>query len=133
MSQFRGLKIERKTKLESVSISWKQGSLLGFGGDQTHIYKVYIYAFENGANILLFCQDSMSPPYTIEIDEKLQCGFQNGEMFLVLHDKSRTPFQFRFVENENTIAAWAAYGMKQLKHFVGYDFSWVAGEYLRDC
>lgn len=70
MSQFRGMKIERKTKLESVSISWKQGSLLGIGGDETHIYKVYVYNFENGANILLFCQDSMSPPYTIEISEK---------------------------------------------------------------
>lgn len=70
MSQFRGLKIERKTKLESVSISWKQGSLLGFGGNETHIYKVYVYTFENGANILLFCQDTMSPPYTMEISDK---------------------------------------------------------------
>lgn len=70
MSQFRGLKIEQKAKLESVSLSWKQGSLLGVGGDQTHIYKVYVYAFENEANILLFCQDTMSPPHTMVISEK---------------------------------------------------------------
>ncbi|KAJ6636404.1 hypothetical protein Bhyg_14994 [Pseudolycoriella hygida] len=133
MSQFRGLKIERKTKLESVSISWKQGSFLGFGGDETHIYKVYVYAFENGANILLFCQDSMSAPHTMEINEPLQCGFQNGEMFLVLHDKKRTPYQFRFVQNKNIVAVWAVYGLKQLKNFGGYDFSWAAGDYLIDC
>ncbi len=65
MSQFRGLKIARKSKLESVSVSWKQGSCWGFGGNKTHIYKVYVYAFENGANIMLFCQDTMSPVATV--------------------------------------------------------------------
>lgn len=70
MSQFRGLKIARKSKLESLSISWKQGSLCGIGGNKTHIYKVYVYTFENDANILLFCQDNMSPPYTMQISEK---------------------------------------------------------------
>lgn len=65
--------------------------------------------------------------------KRLQCGFQNGEMFLVLHDKSRTPYQFRFVENKNTFTGWALYGVKQLKHYAGYDFSWVTGDYLRDC
>lgn len=64
---------------------------------------------------------------------RLQCGFQNGEMFLVLHDKKRKPYQFRFVENANTFTGWALYAAKQLKNYVGYDFSWVNGDYLRDC
>lgn len=53
---------------------------------------------------------------------------------IVLHDKSRTPpFQFRFVENKSFFIGWTSYAVKQLKNYAGYDFSWVAGDYLRDC
>lgn len=70
MSQFKGMLIKKKSKLNYVTVSWKQGSFCGFGGNQSHIYKVYVYSFDNGANILLFCQDTMNAPQTMVLGEK---------------------------------------------------------------
>lgn len=64
------MRIQKSETLTPITITYKQGSVFGFGGNRAHTYKVYVYKFDNGANVTLFCQDTMNAPDTINISNE---------------------------------------------------------------
>lgn len=62
MSQFKRM---RSTNISTLSVSWKQGSVLGIGGDRNN-YNFYEYSFDNDQ----FCQDMMTAPQAMIISEE---------------------------------------------------------------
>ena len=55
-------------------IAWKQGSILGFGGDQIQQYYECIYSVEDNdeGKVPVFIQKEISPPDVMELDSALQ-------------------------------------------------------------
>ena len=60
----------------------------------------------------------------------MQYGMNNGVFFVVLHDKSQTPYQHRFIQTEIEKNLYKANEI--LKNYsANYgDMSWAAGDYL---
>ena len=61
-------------------ITWKQGSFLGFGGDQSQRYHECVYSLEDndGGKLPVFIQERISPPEVMELDSKLQVIFSSN-------------------------------------------------------
>ena len=61
-------------------ITWKQGSFLGYGGDQSQQYYECIYSLENSdeGKVPVFIQKEISPPDEMELDSNLQVFFSTN-------------------------------------------------------
>ena len=129
MAQLKGETLNFQGKEKTVSVSWKQGSFLGMGGDRTQSYTLCSYTLTSGAKIPVYIQQGYNIPSKMKIDSDLQYGMQEGVMFFVYHDKSQTPYQHRF--RCNTLQTFA-YAVNEVAKLRGVDLSWVAGDYLRD-
>ena len=135
-----GVTIRKKSVDDTVTIHWKQGSCVGFGGDRSQTYARCRYEGSLGGNtaqFLVFIQESFTKSESFRIDHKWQYGVNDGVMFLVYHDKSQTPYQNRFVTNKyQQIAKGANEALKlaiQSKTGVAWDAQWMVGDYLHDC
>lgn len=131
-SVLRGMTLTKNKQITQTTIHWKQGSVLGIGGDCSQSYNVFEYCGPNGDVILVYVQQSFGAPQKLTVDGKLQYGMNDGVFFLVLHEKTQTPYQHRFIQNIGQKAAYAANAL--LKAYTGgiVDASWCMGDYLRD-
>ena len=129
MEMLVGTKLTKETRVGSETIHWKQGSFVGFGGDRSQTYDVFKYKAPNGGLVPVYVQSGYDSPAEMVADSKLQYGMNNGVFFLVLHDKSQTPYQHRFIQNDIQKMFSAANSWVKK---TGYDLSWIAGDYLRN-
>lgn len=98
-----GVTIKKKSVDDKVTVNWKQGSFVGFGGDRSQTYARCMYEGSLGGktvSFLVFIQDSFPKSESFRIDHQWQYGVNDGVMFFVYHDKSQTPYQNRFVTNK---------------------------------
>ena len=130
MCSLRGETLTLKSKGQTVAVSWKQGSFLGFGGDRSQNYVLCEYTTSNGNSVPVYIQGGYDIPQRLTVNSNLQYGTQDNVLFFVYHDKSQTPFQERFrcsagfqkfVYATNTVLILMANGI---------DISLLAGNYL---
>ena len=126
----KGQTLTLKSKLQTVTVKWKQGSVLGFGGDRSQNYVLCDYTTSGGQSIPVYVQSGYNIPQSLTVNSSLQYGMLDSVLFFVLHDKSQTPFQHRFTTNALQNFAYAANEI--LKMAKGVDLSWVVGDYLHD-
>lgn len=131
MSFMKGQTLNLKSKVETVTVNWKQDSFLGFGGDKSQNYILCDYTTSEGQSIPVYIQGGyVDIPQSLNIDSSLQYGMQEGVLFFVLHDKSQKPYQHRF--KSTALEKFAYFVNDILKMAKGVDLSWVAGDYLHD-
>ena len=130
MGSLTGEPLSLQSKGETITISWKQGSVLGFGGDRSQSYVICDYHTSRGNSVPVYIQGGYDIPQKLTIDSRLQYGTQDNVLFFVYHDKSQTPYQERFRCNALQKFYYAANDL--LKVVKGVDISWVAGNYLVD-
>ena len=130
MSFMKGQTLTLKSKGQTVTVNWKQGSVLGFGGDRSQNYVLCDYTTSGGQSIPVYVQGGYDIPRSLTVNSSLQYGMQEGVLFFVLHDKSQTPYQHRFTTTALQKFAYAANEI--LKMAKGVDLSWVVGDYLHD-
>ena len=128
MSQLKGQVLALKRKGETIQVYWKQGAVLGFGGDRSQSYTLCVYEL-NGSEFPAYIQTGFDVPQKLTIDSRLQYGVQEGVLFFVYHDKEQTIYQHRFRTNS---LQKLAYGANEYLKTMGVDLSWVAGDYLRN-
>ena len=128
----KGTTLRRGNFRETIAISWKQGSFLGLGGDRGQSYNVYEYLGPNGSTVPIFIQSGWDAPAGLLVDSRLQYGMNDGTFFFVLHDKSQTPYQHRFIQNFIQRSLYT--GNSYLRAVTGgkVDAAWIVGDYLRD-
>ena len=129
IAQLKGETLTFQGKEETVTISWKQGSFLGIGGDRSQTYTFCNYTLSSGAKIPVYVQQGYSMPSKLTINSDLQYGMQEGVLFFVYHDKSQKPYQHRFHCNA---LQQLAYGVNDMAKFSGVDLSWIVGDYLHN-
>ena len=127
-----GTTLKKKIIKEHIRISWKQGSVLGIGGNYSQSYNVYEYVGPNGSTVPVFIQSGWNAPDNLTIDSSLQYGMSEGTFFLVLHDKSQTPYQHRFMTSFTQKVLYMANGLLKAKTGGAVDVSWIIGDYLRN-
>lgn len=93
MGCLRGETLTLKSRRETVTVTWKQGSFVGFGGDRSQNYVLCDYITGKGNSVPVYIQGGYDVPQKLIIDSKLQYGTQDNVLFFVYHDKSQTPFQ----------------------------------------
>lgn len=96
MGSLKGETMTLKSKGETVTVNWKQGSFIGFGGDRSQNYILCDYTTRNGNSVPVYIQAGYDILKTLKIDSSLQYGTQDNVLFFVYHDKSQTPYQERF-------------------------------------
>ena len=137
MSYLEGQTLTYVSKGEKIKVSWKQGSLLGYGGDKSQYYYLCTYSYE-GHEVPVYVQADYTIKSNLTVDSSLQYGMQEGVVFYVYHNKSQTPYQHRF---RTTTLQKFAYAMNALVNIAAkirtrgkanVDLSWIAGDYLRD-
>ena len=128
MGCLRGETLTLKSRGETVTVAWKQGSFVGFGGDRSQKYVLCDYTTGIGNSVPVYIQDGYDIPQELIIDSKLQYGTQDNVLFFVYHDKSQTPYQERFRCSGLQKFVYAANDI--LKIAKGIDISWVVGNYL---
>ncbi len=126
----KGQTFSLENKGETVTVSWKQDSILGIGGDRSQNYVLCEYKTSGGQPIPVYVQGGYTIKSELTVDSSLQYGMHDGLIFFVYHDKEQRPFQHRFVTNGLQKFAYAANEI--LKMAKGVDISWVAGDYLHD-
>lgn len=131
-SVLKGLTLQKNARKDHITISWKQGSFMGIGGDRRQSYNVYEYIGPNGSPVPVFIQSDWDIPENLTIDSRVQYGMNEGILFLVLHDKSQTPYQHRFLTNFTQKALYAANALIKSTTGGKMDASWIVGDYLRD-
>lgn len=130
MGSLKGEPLTLKSRGETVTVSWKQGSFVGFGGDRSQNYVLCDYSTNRGNSVPVYIQGGYDIPKELVIDSKLQYGTQDNVLFFVYHDKSQTPYQERFRCNGLQKFVYAANDL--LKLTKGIDISWMAGNYLKN-
>ena len=130
MAPFYGMELTKKELVGSLTINWKQGSFLGIGADHSQKYNRFNYETPHKALILLYIQHDYDSPEKIVCNEKMQYGMNDGVFFMVLHDKSQTPYQHRFIQTDIQKNLYKANEI--LKNYSAnyVDMSWAAGDYL---
>ena len=131
-SAIRGMTLTKGRQLQTIDVSWKQGSFLGMGGDRSQRYTVYEYQSPNGAPIPVYIQSGYSAPDRLTVDNRLQYGMSEGVFFIVYHDKSNSPYQHRFTTNLYQKAAYLANEALKMKTHGLADLSWALGDYLHN-
>lgn len=114
-----------------VTVSWKQGSFMGTGGDKSQRYRVCRYMKDDAA-IPVFVQADWNPPQLLPVNNRLQWGINDGHFFMVLHDKDQTPYQHRFVQSATQQLASFANDLIKLRTKGLVDLGWVVGDYLHN-
>ncbi|XP_072028523.1 uncharacterized protein [Amphiura filiformis] len=127
---FYGKVAEFDHVVDTKTISWKQGSVFGIGGDRHQTYKECLYRMDDGKFIVVFIQANFGIPRPLTLDSKLQFGFNSDNLFFVLHDKEQKPYQYRF--EMNTQANTLLSGNDILESITGFDASWIVGDYLHN-
>lgn len=128
MGSLKGEVLTLNSKGDTITINWKQGSFVGFGGDKSQNYILCDYATSRGNSVPVYIQAGWDIPQKLTIDSKLQYGTQDNVLFFVYHDKSQTPYQERFRCNGLQKFVYAANDV--LKIAKGIDISWAVGNYL---
>ena len=88
MAAFYGIELTKKGSVGSVTINWKQGSIIGIGGDHSQKYNIFNYETPHKSLVPLYVQHDYDSPDKIVCNERMQYGMNNGVFFVVLHDKS---------------------------------------------
>lgn len=130
MGSLKGEPLTLKSRGETVTVSWKQGSFVGFGGDRSQNYVLCDYSTSRGNSVPVYIQGGYDIPQKLVIDSRLQYGTQDNVLFFVYHDKTQTPYQERFRCNGLQKFVYAANDL--LKLAKGIDISWLAGNYLKN-
>jgi len=130
MGSLKGESLTLKSRGETVTVSWKQGSFVGFGGDRSQNYVLCDYSTSRGNSVPVYIQGGYDIPQKLVIDSRLQYETQANVLFFVYHDKSQTPYQERFRCNGLQKFVYAANDL--LKLAKGIDISWIAGDYLKN-
>ena len=128
MGSLKGEVLTLKSKGETVTVQWKQGSFVGFGGDRSQNYILCDYTTSRGNSVPVYIQAGWDIPQKLTVNSDLQYGAQDNVLFFVYHDKSQTPFQERFRCNGLQKFLYAANDV--LKMAKGLDISWAVGNYL---
>ncbi len=68
---FKGKTVEFDSVVETKTIHWKQGSVLGIGGDRSQTYKECHYTLD-GQILIVFVQSDWELPKPLTMDDKLQ-------------------------------------------------------------
>ncbi|CAL4116369.1 unnamed protein product, partial [Meganyctiphanes norvegica] len=94
-------------RIRREHIEWKQGSILGVGGDCSQDYTLVLAQEQGHKKEFVYIQKSYPHESLINMCD-LQCGsyeITNGQMgvFFVYHDKSQKPSQNRFGLKANGI------------------------------
>ena len=131
-SMLKGTQLTKVKHVEDQTIHWKQGSILGVGGDRQQTYSVYEYKSSGGEKVPVYIQTGWDAAQTLTIDNQLQYGMNDGLFFLVYHDKSQTPFQHRFVQNFTQKSLYMANALIGARTGGVVDLSWAMGDYLHD-
>lgn len=87
-----GSKLKLVAKKGVKEVEWQQS-----GKERIEEYIECNYTNESNKGIPVFIQKGYEIPRILEVNSKLQYGWQGDFYFFVLHDKERTPFQHRFV------------------------------------
>ena len=119
MSSLKGQTLTLQKQVEIVTIEWKQGSFMGFGGDMVQHYSLCDYQTPTKRHIQVYIQQGFDVPHKLTIDSDLQYGVHERP-FLVLHDKSQKIYQHRFKPPTSYFGAVVAAE------------NWFAGDYLCD-
>ena len=131
MAEFvRGMQLKKKYISGKVTISWKQGNILGIKVDRSQTYNIFTYETPQGGKVPVYIQDGYDSPDTIVCHKELQCGMNDDVFFLVYHDKEQKPLQHHFILND--IQKMLYQGNDWLKSMGVADLSWITGDYLRD-
>ena len=130
MAAFYGIELTKKDLVGCVTINWKQGSFLGIGGDHSQKYNIFNYETPHKSLVPLYVQHDYVSPDKIVCNEKMQYGMNNGVFFVVLHDKSQTPYQHRFIQTEIQRNLYRANEILKNCSANYVDMSWAAGDYL---
>ena len=126
----RGMEVKKKEALGKFIITWKQGSILGVGGDRSQMYNLFAYETPQGGKVPVYIQDGYDIPNKMVCHGRLQCGMNDGVFFLVYHDQEQKPFQHRFSQH---VAEKELYQANDWLKSTGVDgLSRIAGDYLRD-
>lgn len=83
MGSLRGENLTFKSREQTVTVKWKQGSFLGFGGDKSQNYVLCDYTTGNGNSVPFYIQAGYSVPQKLKIDSRLQYGTQDNVLFLL--------------------------------------------------
>lgn len=134
MSFLKGQILSLKSKEQTVTINWKQGSFIGFGDDRSQKYILcnYTTSGSESIDIPIFIQANYDTPQSLTVNSSLQCGMQDGVLFFVLHSKSQTPYQHRFRTNGLRKFGYIANELLKMATAKGVDLSSVADDYLQD-
>jgi len=145
----KSAELEKLRDEKMVTVNWKQGSFLGFGGDRSQKYQLMMFQIKGTkGEIVVFVQHDFVHRFqgTVKIDSSWQYGLNNGDIFFVVHDKEQTIYQHRFVQSETqkifytanktltsalaALAAGAGLGAKST--LSTFELGWVVGDYLHD-
>ena len=128
MGSLRGETLTLKSRGETVTVNWKQGSFVGFGGDRSQNYVLCDYTTGMGNSVPVYIQGGYDIPQKLIIDSKLHYSTQDNVLFFVYHDKNQTPYQERFRRNGLQKFLYASNDV--MKTVKGIDISWAVGNYL---
>ena len=131
-SALMGMTLTKERQVQTIDVSWKQGSFLGLGGNRSQRYTVFEYKSPNGAPIPVYIQSGYSAPDRLTVNNSLQYGMSDGVFFIVYHDKSQTPYQHRFTTNFYQKAAYLANTALKTTTVGLVDLSWAVGDYLHN-
>ena len=129
MGSLKGETLAFREERETLTIQWKQGCLLGIGGDRSQTYVLCEYATRNEYIVPIYVQKGYEIKKNFTIDYRFQYGLQDDVMFFVYHDKSQKPYQQRF--RCDGLQKFV-YATNEVLKLAGVDFSWIAGDYLKD-
>ena len=68
---FKGKTATFESVVKTTTIHWKQGSMLGFGGDRSQTYRECYYQLD-GNTVVVFVQSDWDLPKPMKIDGKVQ-------------------------------------------------------------
>ena len=140
MQHLLGTNLKLVEHIKNVSFDYKNGSFLGFGGDQSGTYSVCSYADTKNGKLqyLIFIESGREIPQQMTISKDWQYGLENGMIFFVIHGNERKKhgiYQWRFMKAAGEIGLKKdifIYTYGAIKENLKVDLSWIAGDALRD-
>ena len=124
------MQLKKQETMGEVTITWKQDGILGIDEYRSAKYNLFTYETPQGGKVPVYIQDWYDCPDIMVINDKLQCGMNDGVFFLVYHNREQKPFQHHFILND---AQKKLYQENDWLKFMGIsDLSWITGDYLRN-
>ena len=92
MSALKGETLTLKSKGETVTIHWKQGSFFGVGGDKNQDYVLCDYALASGNHVPVYIQRRYDIPRSLTIlipDCSMECRRMSCSLFITIRNRNR--------------------------------------------